>query len=128
MSRELSDVQAKLMELQAEGHSGDEPHCVGCERYNELSRIERELIAKQLDSDPVAHPSHYTSGPVCPHCGKTIECITITQQFNFNRGNAIKYIWRAGVKDPAKEAEDLRKAIQYLEFEIARLGFRSDQA
>lgn len=64
-------------------------------------------------SDNVKHPSHYTS--VVPG----IECIQVTQHFNFNRGNAIKYIWRAGHKND--EIEDLKKAIQYLEFEIARI-------
>ena len=51
----------------------------------------------------VDHPKHYTSGPVCPHCGKTVECITVTEGYNFNRGNAIKYIWRAGEKDKSRE-------------------------
>jgi len=39
----------------------------------------------------------------------------------FCLGNAVKYIWRAGIKsdDPIT---DLRKAIWYLEREIARLG------
>jgi hypothetical protein len=41
---------------------------------------------------------------------------------NFCRGNAIKYIWRAGKKDAATEVEDLRKAIASLEVEIERLG------
>jgi hypothetical protein len=38
---------------------------------------------------------------------------------NFNLGNAIKYIWRLDLKteDPC---EDIRKAIQYLEFELER--------
>ena len=51
-----------------------------------------------------------------------IECIQVTQHFNFNRGNAIKYIWRAGEKDETKEIEDLKKAIQYLEFELERIS------
>lgn len=39
----------------------------------------------------------------------------------FNAGNAVKYIWRAGLKsdDPV---QDLRKAVWYLEREIRRLG------
>lgn len=37
---------------------------------------------------------------------------------NFNRGNALKYIVRAGKKDPKKEIEDLEKAIVYLNREI----------
>lgn len=64
-------------------------------------------------NDNVKHPSHYTDRV------PGIECIQVTQHFNFNRGNAIKYIWRAGLK--GDEIEDLKKAIQYLEFEIARI-------
>ena len=64
-------------------------------------------------NDSVKHPDHYTS--VVPG----IECIQVTQHFNFNKGNAIKYIWRAGNKN--NEIEDLQKAIQYLEFEINRI-------
>jgi hypothetical protein len=37
----------------------------------------------------------------------------------FCRGNAIKYIWRAGEKGPP--IDDLRKAVWYLEREIKRL-------
>lgn len=64
-------------------------------------------------TEMVKHPKHYTD--TVPG----IECIQVTQHFNFNRGNAIKYIWRAGNKN--NEIEDLKKAIQYLEFEIKRL-------
>lgn len=67
------------------------------------------------DHDPVNHPSHYTNDP------SGVECITITRHQNFNRGNAIKYVWRAGLKDPSKTVEDLRKAIFYIEDEIKRL-------
>ena len=65
---------------------------------------------------PVNHPEHYAS--VVPG----IECIQVTQWFNFNRGNAIKYLWRAGSKGGDREhAEDLRKAIKYINFELERL-------
>jgi hypothetical protein len=56
---------------------------------------------------------HYTSYPV--------EVIQITEHLNFCRGNAVKYIARAGLKNPEKEIEDLRKARWYLDREIARL-------
>ena len=71
--------------------------------------------------DNVDHPSHYTNGPKCPKCGETIECITITEIQSFARGNAMKYLWRAGAKDPEKEVEDLKKAKWYIEREIERL-------
>lgn len=71
-------------------------------------------------TDPINHPSHYTSGPPCIHCGNTIECIDVTRHMNFSVGNVIKYLWRAGKKGPA--IEDLRKARKYLDFEIERLS------
>lgn len=64
-------------------------------------------------TDPVNHPSHYTAYPV--------EVIQLTAWMNFCRGNAVKYIARAGLKDPAKEIEDLKKAAWYINYEIDRL-------
>lgn len=72
--------------------------------------------------DNVNHPKHYTSDP------SGIECIQVTRHRNFNVGNAIKYLWRAGLKQDAdkesiqKEIEDLNKAIWYIIDEIHRLG------
>lgn len=66
-----------------------------------------------LHYDNVDHPKHYTSH------ASGVECITITECFNFCRGNAIKYIWRAGEK--GDEIEDLKKAKWYIEREISRL-------
>ena len=70
-------------------------------------------------NDAVNHPSHYTRGK--------IECIDYIQdqQLNFCRGNAIKYIVRAGVKDPEKEIEDLKKAIFYIQQEICDIERRN---
>lgn len=71
-------------------------------------------------TDAVNSPSHYISHPSrCDCCGKTIECIQITEHMNFCLGNAIKYIWRAGLKNDA--IEDLRKARWYIDREIARI-------
>lgn len=39
----------------------------------------------------------------------------------FSLGNCVKYIARAGKKDPAKTVEDLKKARVYLDREISRL-------
>lgn len=74
--------------------------------------------------DNVNHPKHYTSDP------SGIECIDITRHRNFNIGNAIKYLWRAGLKEDKdrkiidKQVEDLNKAVWYLVDEIHRLGGR----
>jgi hypothetical protein len=76
-----------------------------------------ELGIKNI-SDSVEHPSHYTQGPPCPNCGSVIECITITERMDFMLGNAIKYIWRSGLK--GTPIQDLKKARWYLDREIAR--------
>ena len=74
--------------------------------------------------DNVNHPKHYTSDP------SGIECIDVTRHRNFNVGNAIKYLWRAGLKIDAdkssinKQIEDLEKAVWYIVDEIHRLGGR----
>jgi hypothetical protein len=71
--------------------------------------------------DPVNHPAHYEQDtPCCDHCGKPVECIVIAEQFNFNRGNAIKYVWRAGKKTDSP-LQDLRKAVWYLSREIKKI-------
>lgn len=62
--------------------------------------------------DQVNHPPHYTAHP------SGVECITITEHMGFNLGNAVKYIWRADEKGAA--IEDLRKALWYIEREIAK--------
>ena len=65
-------------------------------------------------SDVINHPEHYTQHP------SGVECIQVTEHMNFNRGNAIKYIWRAGLKGDARE--DLKKAAFYISREIERLS------
>lgn len=75
--------------------------------------------------DSVDHPAHYNGSPArCEACGHPIECITVVEHLGFCLGNAVKYVWRAGLK--GDELEDLRKAAWYLQREIARLEGRSD--
>jgi hypothetical protein len=70
-------------------------------------------------TDAVDHPKHYNSLPAaCSKCGHPIECIDVVQHMPFNTGNTVKYVWRA---DHKNGIEDIKKAIRYLEFEIARL-------
>lgn len=68
----------------------------------------------RMSYDPVTNPSHYCDG-------RKYEPRKVIQdwQLDFCLGNAIKYISRAGRKEDA--VEDLRKAIQYIEFEIEYL-------
>lgn len=82
--------------------------CGRCQKFDPLGIGANEF-------DPIEHPSHYTSHP------SGIECITITQHHNFCIGSAIKYLWRCGLKDNVPVEQDLRKAIQYINFELERL-------
>ena len=63
-------------------------------------------------SNQVNHPEHYTAHP------SGIECIQITEHMSFNLGNALKYVWRCGLKLDA--IEDLKKAKWYIEREISK--------
>lgn len=71
--------------------------------------------------DNVNHPRWYTKHP------SGVECIEITRHYCFSIGNAIKYLWRAGLKkeqgleDTEKEIEDLNKAIWYIKDRIKQL-------
>lgn len=64
-------------------------------------------------SETVNHPRHYNTHPA------GIECIVPARLMGFNTGNVLKYVWRSGLKGPA--LVDLKKALWYLEDEIARL-------
>lgn len=72
------------------------------------------------NSDRINHPDYYKDP-------SGIECIDVVRWRNFNIGNAIKYLWRAGLKkeegidDKTKQIEDLRKAMWYILDEIERL-------
>lgn len=73
-------------------------------------------------TEKVNHPSHYNELPAfCPHCGRAIECIDVVRHMDFDLGNAMKYIWRAGYKDKDATIVDLQKAIWYLADKIHQL-------
>ena len=88
----------------------------GTMEYNEI----QEGMANKTN-DMVNHPKHYTSHP------SGIECIEITRYYCFAIGSAIKYLWRAGLKqeqgmdDKEKEIQDLQKAIWYINDRIKQL-------
>ena len=83
--------------------------------------MEKNKKNRKKEKDNVNHPSHYTSHP------SGIECIEIARHYCFSIGNAIKYLWRAGLKkdagleDKQKEIEDLKKAIWYINDRIKQL-------
>lgn len=70
--------------------------------------------AENPQSDPVNHPTHYTSSP------SGVECIDVVEHMPFNVGAAVKYCWRAGLKSP-DAVTDLKKAVWFLNREIQRL-------
>lgn len=65
--------------------------------------------------DPVNHPAHYTDGKI-----EVIDFIE-DKGLNFHLGNAVKYIARAGKKNPATTIQDLEKAQWYLNRQIKNL-------
>ena len=74
------------------------------------------MAGKEHGSSEVEHPKHYNEHP------SGVECIEIVQHMNFCLGNAVKYIWRAGLKDPDNPVTDLKKARFYIDQEIKRLS------
>ena len=66
-------------------------------------------------NDPINRPAHYTDGKI-----EVIDYIE-DKKLGFCLGNAIKYISRAGKKDPSKEIEDLGKAVWYINRRIKEL-------
>ncbi len=67
---------------------------------------------KTNSMEAINHPSHYADGKI-----EVIDFIE-DKKLNFNLGNVVKYVARAGKKDKSKELEDLKKALWYLEREI----------
>lgn len=107
-------------------YEGRHTKCAGVPDCTCVCHEKKEDTVSEMKDDPVNHPTHYTSDP------SGVECITIVRHRNFNVGNAIKYLWRAGLKkgtsDPlSKQIEDLEKARWYIADEIERLRGGSRQ-
>lgn len=106
----------RIVELAPEWISTVIPTC--CISASEAEQWLREgmTFKSACDSigahDPVNHPKHYTGHP------SGIECIQITEHMGFCLGNAMKYIWRADLKNDA--IEDLKKAVWYINREIEK--------
>ena len=73
-----------------------------------MTETNNHPVVQNVKDDPVNHPAHYTFG--------SIEVIDVIEglMLPYHLGNAVKYIARAGRKDKNKIAEDLKKAIWYL--------------
>ena len=70
---------------------------------------------KPANNDAINHPAYYTDGKI------EVSDFIADKNLNFFRGNVVKYVTRAGKKDPAREVEDLKKAQWYINREIERL-------
>ena len=70
----------------------------------------------QDNTKVVNRPNHYTDGQI-----EVIDFIT-DKNLDFSLGNTIKYIARAGKKDPNKYVEDLSKAAWYLNHKLLEIG------
>ena len=69
------------------------------------------------NKEQVNHPTHYGGEDNVYEVIKVIDAWDL----GFSLGNTVKYISRAGKKDPQKELEDLSKALWYLEHHIETL-------
>lgn len=85
-----------------------------CEDFCDVDNVEKEPKITVSTEEAVNHPNHYNTGKY--------EVIDVIEDWklDFCLGNAIKYIARAGKKDPNKTVEDLEKAKWYIQHEIDR--------
>jgi hypothetical protein len=74
------------------------------------------MSEESYKSGGVNHPKHYNED------ASGVECIEVVRHRNFNVGNAIKYLWRCGLKDGENTVKDLEKAKWYINDELKRLA------
>ena len=102
--------------------------CVDCQWKNGGLKVSTCVIEAMSDNtftyfidnctaetDTINHPSYYTDGKI------EVSDFIADKNLNFFRGNVVKYVARAGKKDPSKEIEDLKKAQWYIGREIERV-------
>jgi hypothetical protein len=73
------------------------------------------------EPERINHPAHY-------QLGGGVEVIDIAERLNFNRGNAVKYLCRAGRKTTAETLDDLLKARWYVDREVQRIRNEAAEA
>lgn len=82
--------------------------------YQPSKEALKEPLYNQAKESTINNPSHYGGKDNPYEAIKVIKACSL----DFNTGNAVKYILRAGKKDPSKEIEDLKKAIWYLQDKV----------
>ena len=90
--------------------------CTNCKAGFMCTCYKNEDKIKKTVKEHVKHPEHYLKDS-----GHEVIDVINAWKLNFELGNAIKYIARAGKKDPRKEIEDLEKAINYIEMQIKNI-------
>ena len=99
--------------------SSKEVNCEDCIYYNMGDGCEYSYSKKEYDDyyykqkeENVIKPSHYKAGE--------FDVIAFCQlhNINFDLGNVIKYVTRAGKKENNSELQDLNKAMEYLKRRI----------
>ena len=99
-----------MREIKFRGFRGE--ICQGAKK--KLCHDQLERVHGAAD-DNVNHPAYYTDGKI------EVSDFIADKNLNFFRGNVVKYVTRAGKKDPSKEVEDLKKAQWYINREIERV-------
>lgn len=87
-------------------------------QFRQTDTVMGKPLNPMKDNDPLS-PNHYERLDPQPRD------VTAAWELNFDLGSAVKYIARAGHKDPAKEVEDLNKAIECIKHHIGVLAFRA---
>lgn len=83
---------------------------------DDTQRLKDDMeVSEHAGDSKVDHPAYYTQGI------EAAEYIA-SHKMDFFTGNVVKYITRAGLKDPATKREDLLKARWYLDYLIEHTG------
>lgn len=77
-------------------------------------RVEKVVNSKMEAVDMVNHPPHYKLANGTESIDVIRAVLSPEEYKGWCKGNALKYQFRAGKKDPAKESEDYRKAEFFL--------------
>lgn len=113
--QELINTLKAILETpsEIEGSDFDDGYNYGIERAI--------LLAEHLDEHLNQQQTFTSSTP--PHYQGTIQPIDLinAQDLNFNLGNVVKYVCRAGKKQGENILYDLEKAKDYINFEIERV-------
>lgn len=117
----ITDISEKVFTIRAYFYS--QPISIPKESILKNFNINsKELIHATMEhNNKVEHPKYYNQHP------SGVECIDIVRYYNFDVGNVIKYLWRAGLKteegytNKQKELEDCKKALFYLKDHINML-------